>query len=437
MNLALVKGTGVATYGFELASALSRHGHQIEGLFGLPGAPEERLREIVFFDAFGRGVERAPRSWPTRIASDLSAAVTGLRPKRVPLTDFVEKQELAYRIPSLDRLFTRVDMFRIAHDNFARFGQFTTVHLDDPPDVMHWTYPVPLRLAGARNVYTIHDLIPIILPYTTLDAKRFYFRLVHACARSADAIATVSEASRRDIVRQLDADPARVINTYQCVTPLERLVQDTAGEDDAAWVSRLFGLENKKFFLFFGAIEPKKNVRRIVEAFLGLDTQSRLVVVSAGGWSNEGEIQLLNGSKRGSGIGGDRLVRLDYLSRDMLLRLIRCAKAVIFPSLYEGFGLPILEAMQQGTMVVTSRISSMPEVAGDAAILVDPYNTREIAHALSHLDGITPGADEAAIVRQQAARFDESRYVSKLEGLYTKVCSGDSTRSRGTVTETV
>ena len=422
MNLALTKGTGVATYGFELASILSRNGYEVEGLFGLPGASEERLREIVFFDAFGRGVVRKPQRWPLRVGADLAAAVTGVRPKPVPLTDFVEKQALAYRMPKFDRLATRVDLFRIAHDNFARFGRFTTVNLPDPPDVMHWTYPVPLRVAGARNIYTIHDLIPIILPYTTLDAKRFYYRLVKACAEQADALVTVSEASGRDIVRQLEADPAKVVNTYQSVTPLERLVHEEDGEDDLAWVSRLFGLEHKQFFLFFGAVEPKKNVRRIVEAFLGLDSTSRLVVVSAGGWGNEDELQLLKmGGGKGGGVANDRLVRLEYLPRDMLLRLIRCAKAVVFPSLYEGFGLPVLEAMQQGTQIITSRTSSMPEVAGDAAILVDPYSTRDIAMALQHVDRSEPEPGLSQRLAQQASKFDEKNYLSRLDTLYANL----------------
>jgi glycosyltransferase involved in cell wall biosynthesis len=424
MNLALSKGTGVATYGFELASVLSRNGYEVEGLFGLQGASEDRLREIVFFDAFGRDVIRKPRAFPIRLGADLMAAATGLRPKRVPITDFVEKQALAYRMPRFDRLSTRVDMFRIANDNFARFGRFTTVHLPDPPDVMHWTYPVPLRVAGARNIYTIHDLIPIILPYTTLDTKRHYFRLVSACAAQSDAIVTVSEASKQDIVRQLGANPDKVFNTYQSVTPLERLVQDEDGEADSSWVSRLFGLENKQFFLFFGAVEPKKNVRRIVEAFLGLDTSSRLVVVSAGGWGNDDELQLLklgSGTKSTAGLAGDRIVRLEYLPRDMLLRLIRCAKAVVFPSLYEGFGLPVLEAMQQGTQIITSRTSSMPEVAGDAAILVDPYSTRDIARALHHLDGEAPDPANATKLKQQASKFDEKTYVASLEKLYASL----------------
>ena len=90
MNLALTRGTGVATYGFELASVLSRNGHSVEGVYGLPGAKEDRLREIVFFDSLGRATERIKRPWPIRMASDVYSAATGLRPKHVPLTNFVE-----------------------------------------------------------------------------------------------------------------------------------------------------------------------------------------------------------------------------------------------------------------------------------------------------------------------------------------------------------
>lgn len=424
-NLALPNGTGVATYGLTLARTLAAAGEAIEGVYGIDAGRDPALREILFFEQLGK-VPPAPTIEQRRRAARARNRVAinpvlRLRAAEVPLTARVDKAPLADRLPPLDRLVTSSRLFDYAHRHFHYYGRFVPLRMDDPPPIMHWTYPVPVELVGARNVYTVHDLVPLKLPYTTLEGKRTYRRLIARCIAGAAQICTVSEASRADLVAEFGADPARITNTYQA-SPLPAGWIDDAGAD-AEIVRGVFGLEPQRYFLFFGAIEPKKNLGRMIEAFLS--TRSALPLVLAGGrsWQSEGELILLPTGEeaetaRGRAIA-DRIVRLDHLPRALLLRLIRGARAVLFPSLYEGFGLPILEAMQLGTPVLTSPIGAMAEVAGDAALYADPYDPQALAEALRALE-----ADDDLCARlaqaglRQAGRFTERIYLERLRALY-------------------
>jgi glycosyltransferase involved in cell wall biosynthesis len=414
-NLALPNGTGVATYGTVLGRTLAAAGHRIEGVFGIDPGREPAIAETQFFDALARAEPRR-RTRLQFSARWLNLRAQALRPgglvaSEVPLTDRVEKAAFADRLPPFERIVTRAGLFDIAHRRFVLTGRMLTLRLPDPPAIMHWTYPVPVRLAGARNIYTLHDLVPLKLPYTTLDAKRIYHALVGACVAEAAQICTVSEASRADILSFFPTDPGRVTNTYQA-SPLGDDATDGDPEGDAAAVRGTFGLERDGYFLFFGAVEPKKNVGRLLQAYLGTEITTPLVIVGARAWKSEGELALLPEQS-------DRIVRLPYLPRALLLKLVRGARAVLFPSLYEGFGLPVLEALQLGTPVLTSRTSSLPEVAGDAAVYVDPYQVPSIAEAMTRLDrdsGLRARLASAGPV--QATQFSTARYVERLDRLY-------------------
>lgn len=431
-NLSMRNGTGVATYGYSLARSLRRNGFRTEGVFGLDVGQDIGLSEVLFFDKLLRpeptnktrkqiNAEQR-RLW--RKAFWRFAAPSAIE---VPLTDRVEKTAFADRLPLFDRLVSSPDLFEVAFRYFRRHGRFLRLRMNAPPDIMHWTYPVPVSLEGAANVYTVHDLVPLRLPYTTLDTKAAYADIVQACARSADHICTVSEASKTDIVQTLGIAEDRVTNTYQYSSiPENALHADPAV--DAAMIKGIFGLEARSYFLFFGAIEPKKNVGRLLEAHLSMNSGTRLVIVGARAWQSEDELRLLPAAGSPSSLYGDdlsnRVGRLDYLPRPLLLRLIRSARAVVFPSLYEGFGLPVLEAMQLGTPVLTSSTSSLPEIAGDAALLVDPYDVNAIAEGLRALDvdaELRTRLSAAGLA--QAAKFSEANYVGRLTGMYEAVLS--------------
>jgi glycosyltransferase involved in cell wall biosynthesis len=252
-------------------------------------------------------------------------------------------------------------------------------------------------------------------------------------ARDADHIVTVSEHSKLDIMRLLGVPEDRITNTYEAVEFPEAATQRPV-DAVADHLAGAYGLEYGKYLLFFGAMEPKKNLARLIEAYLAAPVELPLLIVSSGGWQNDTEMKLLavhgeEGWDRARRREGDsdhrvrrRIQRLEYVGVATLVSLIRGARAVLFPSLYEGFGLPAMEAMTLGTPVVTSRASSLPEIAGDAAILVDPYDVDELSRAIvaiSSDDDLHGALVEKG--KQQSALFSVDRYQERVAALYAKL----------------
>ncbi len=422
-NLALPNPTGVGVYGFNLTETVAAMGHQTVGVFGLAVGKDPALREVLFFDRLSR-----KEHWTTRrrLTSTASFVKAGGRRTAVdvPIVGSVERRGYANRLPEFDRVVSAPWLFATALRVFALTGRFLTLSFDNPPDVMHWTYPLPIRLNGARNVYTLHDLVPLRLPFATLDEKRRYHELCRQCVERADHVLTVSEASRTDILDRYDLSPDAITNTYQA----SRTDASASGDDDADLIEGVFGVRRRGYFLFFGAIEPKKNVGRIIEAHLSTQTETPLIIVGKHGWETERELRLLPESKGMAWtktLGRSRVLQVDSLPRPMLERLIRGARAVLFPSLYEGFGLPVLEAMQLGTPVLTSNTSSLPEVAGEAAITVDPYDVGAIAAGLRRLDADDGLRDRMSDEgREQARSFTQARYAERLADVYRRMGLG-------------
>ncbi|KUR79041.1 glycosyltransferase family 1 protein [Novosphingobium sp. FSW06-99] len=416
-NLAIPNGTGVATYGASLAHAMRDAGNDMVGVFGIDPGPRADMRETLFFEQFGRGHNRG--NVVRRAAASVIAHHTARPLIPVPLTEYVDKRGFGTRWPDFAELWTSPLLFEAAWGRFQVMRRFTTVKMPNPPEVMHWTYPVPVRMAGSRNVYTMHDLVPLKLPHTTLDNKGYYHRLIRQLVAGADQIATVSEASRNDILAMFGADPDKVTNCYQA-SPLPASVIEASEADDHAMIESVFGLPPRGFYLFFGASDPKKNIGRIVDAYLASQSQRPLVVVSSRDWGM---------SEAGGGLGKDGMVygrkvdrpivQLQYLPRETLFRLIRSARAVLFPSLYEGFGLPALEAIQLGTPVISSNTSSLPEVVGEGGLLVDPYDTAAITRAVQQID-----QDDALVARLSAAglvqarKFTSDLFAQRLAAMY-------------------
>lgn len=420
-NLAMPRGTGVATYGVALSLALQQMGHRTTGVFGIDAGRNRATRELMFFDQLGR--EPRGRKGGYKLRHALWGSLLPVDAVDIPLSDAIEKRIFADRLPAFDRIVSRPFLFETADRHFQISRRFLTLRMDNPPDVMHWTYPVPIRLAGARNIYTLHDLVPLRLPYTTLDNKRFYYRVVRGCVMTADHIVTVSDASRDDILSRFPVSPDLVTNSYQTAPmPIGALDRDAAV--DAEMIEGMFGLKRRGYFLFYGALDPKKNIGRIVEAYLATQTKTPLVIVGGRHWGTDQESRMFaNGriSVYGEAAGGG-IRSLDYLPRDLLLRLVRGAKALVFPSLYEGFGLPVLEAIRLGTPVITSNVSSLPEVAGDAGLQVDPYDVEAIANAIRAID-TDPAIAERLIAagRTQIEKFSEAAYRERLAPIYEQV----------------
>jgi len=286
---------------------------------------------------------------------------------------------------------------------------------------------MPLRIGGIPNLYTLHDLVPLRLPYTTLDNKRQYLKMVRKIAQTADHIVTVSESAKADIMTILGVPEKRITNTYQAVN-IPAKYRDKPTQIVELELRGTFGLDYKDYYLFWGSIEPKKNVGRIIEAYLASGVKAPLVIVGAQAWKSEDELKLLDDDHLRTMIRIDnetrvkrKIIQLSYAPFPLLVSLIRGAKCTIFPSLYEGFGLPVLESMLLGTPVISSNTASIPEVAGEAAILVDPYDAQKIAQAIRAVDA-DEGLRNSLVLAglTQADRFSEVAYVNRLKPLYAQ-----------------
>jgi glycosyltransferase involved in cell wall biosynthesis len=374
------------------------------------------MREVVFFDSFGqdRG-RRRPLPLSRNWWREWVAAPFGLPVMRVPITGKVESRNFRGRLPAFDRVLNVPDLFATASRYFRRTGQFLPIRVPDTPAIMHWTYPLPIRVIGARNVYTIHDMVPLRLPYTTLDDKGYHIRLIRGCLRHGARICTVSEASRQDIETFFPQATGHVVNTYQSVVAAQDALA-VPEVDLQRWLAGVYGLEFRGYFLYFGALEPKKNISRMLDAYLSSACTAPLVLVGGRAWKSEREAEIIAKHKS--------IEQIDYVPFGNLTRLIRGAKAVVFPSLSEGFGLPVIEAMALGTPVLTSKEGSLPEIAGAAALLVDAYDVDDIADGLRRLeDDAELCARLSASGVMQAGRFDLASYRQRLSVFYDELLS--------------
>jgi len=247
-------------------------------------------------------------------------------------------------------------------------------------DIYHGTFQVlPLIRPAPRTVLTVHDMAVFAYPqgYGTRFAA-YMRRLLAASVKNADKIITVSEATRQELIKYI---PASEEKTVSILNGVGEEFSTAASLPDAAVAEtrRRFDLADP-YILFVGNLEPKKNLPRLIDAFKRLRAASKIThnLVIVGKPLAEGP---------GSGIDAEDLRRGDirftgYVEDKDLPTLYRGADLVAYPSLYEGFGMPVLEGMAAGVPVLTSSVSSLPEVAGGAALLVDPLDTEAIASGL-------------------------------------------------------
>jgi glycosyltransferase involved in cell wall biosynthesis len=287
------------------------------------------------------------------------------------------------------------------------------------PDVYHAPHYVLPVAVPCRSVVTIHDCIHLMFPqYLPNRAAYAYARAtMWAAARRSDRILTVSEASKRDILHFFNVPPEKIVVVYNAI---DEHFWVTPGDEAIARVRERYQLDHK-FVLYVGNIKPHKNLVRLIEAFAELRTSEaedlKLLIIGD-------EISRLPALRRA--VHKHKLHKhvrfLGYLPDDTLAILYRLASAFAFPSLYEGFGLPPLEAMASGTPVVTSNQSSLPEVTGDAAVLVDPYDVESIVDGLRRVLGDPAlAADLGRRGQERAREFSWERSVEKIRQVYQDV----------------
>lgn len=426
-NLTIPAGTGIATYARNLCAIASSLGYDTRGLLNSNRSIDSKnplLAEIQFFDARNSRMSKfahyGGHALPFLFGSPLGIATASL-----PHGGIVLHSRINEALAPLSRTYVARIFLDAARYHFNRYGTAARLKLDAQPAVFHGTQALPLRVPGAKNIYTIHDIVPLRLPQTTLDNKKYFLDMVRYLGRTADRIVTVSEASKSDLIKFCGVPAEKVINTYQAVSfPAEILAQTP--EEAGRLIKHSFDLDPDGYFLFFGALEPKKNVGRLIDAFVASGTNRKLVIAGGLGWEYDADLDKIESNRsRALIIDGrrivpdERILRLQHLPLFQLAALIRCARAVVFPSLYEGFGLPVLESMLLGAPVITSNVSSLPEIAGDAALLVNPTNIADIIAAIRKLDTddrlrlelITKG-------RAQSEIFSPGAYKARLARLY-------------------
>jgi glycosyltransferase involved in cell wall biosynthesis len=250
-------------------------------------------------------------------------------------------------------------------------------------DVFHSSEVLLWRQPGALNITTIYDLTPILFPeYHTPDTLAIQ-RAKHRFAQEeADVVIAISEATKRDIITHLGIAEDRIRVVYAGVAPYFQPVTDPGIMHQALSALRLTPGE---YLLHVGTLEPRKNLRRLIEAYALLLKEAsepvpELILVGAVGWNYQEILVLVEALAL-----QDKVRYVGRLPAEVLPALYSGARVFVYPSLYEGFGLPPLEAMACGVPVITSNTSSLPEVVGDAGVTVSPTDTVALAEALADL----------------------------------------------------
>jgi glycosyltransferase involved in cell wall biosynthesis len=243
-------------------------------------------------------------------------------------------------------------------------------------DILHSTTFCSPGDHYGKLIVTVYDVSFLILPEYHTEANRQHALKGTADAvRFADCIIAISDSGKKDLVKYFAADPEKVVVTHLAAKD----IFTPRGLDERNRVLKKFGISGD-FILFVGSFEPRKNIGTLVRAYINLPEkvkkQYSLVIAGGKGWLNT-DIDALIGSQDSA-----QIRRIGYVDERDLAALYSAATVFVYPSFYEGFGLPNLEAMSCGTPVITSNTSSMPEIGGAAALYFDPHDVRQLTSLL-------------------------------------------------------
>jgi len=295
-------------------------------------------------------------------------------------------------------------------------------YLTGEVDVTHSPHPLLLPAKKGKRIITIHDLFFWEHPEMTKgEVRRDYLTLTELHAHVADGIIAVSENTKKDIIRLLKVPAEKVKVIYQGVAESFR---HRLSPQSLSSLRKRFSL-NGDYLLFVGAIEPRKNLVNLLRAFKGVVKKNfgelKLVIAGERSWhTEEFDRELQSPDLK------ERVVLTGYLSSEELAGLYQAARMLIFPSLGEGFGLPLVEAMASGIPIVSSKTSCIPEVVGDAAILIDPHSPQEIEEAICSLLTDSKLAEE--LTRrglERSYRFSWKETAKQTLQLYRQIGGGE------------
>jgi glycosyltransferase involved in cell wall biosynthesis len=317
-----------------------------------------------------------------RYAQELMAALLAVDPDNEYIA-FYNRPSEAQVDPPLDRLpHLTTNLPAKPWRMSALLGQLLQVPQDrmfPGVDLFHATDHLLPRLSRVKSVFTLHDLVFRFYPESHKPLNRWFLtlmmpRFLHA----ADAAIAVSECTKRDAMRLYGVDEAKIRVIYEGVHP-----RFSRSRPEAVSAARQKYQLPQRYVLCVSTIEPRKNLISLIEAYHALrkqGTDGPLVIVGKKGWLYESFFRRL----RELGLE-DEVIFPGFVPDEDLPAFYSAAEVFVFPSLYEGFGLPVLEAMACGTPVITSNTSSLPEVAGEAALVIDPTSTEQLAQTMRRM----------------------------------------------------
>lgn len=277
-----------------------------------------------------------------------------------------------------------------------------------------FNFVIPPNISG-KVITTIHDLTYILYPNTmdTSNRKRLE-KDMKSTVKRADYIITISESSKRDIIKYLDVDESKIQVIYPGV---DEVYKRTLNSDEITTVKNKYNIHGK-YLLYLGTLEPRKNIETIVRAYNCFKKSDKdnikLVLAGKKGWLYESIFKLVKEFNI-----EDNVIFTDYIDDMDKAPLYQGAEVFLFPSLYEGFGIPVIEAMASRIPVITSNSSSLPEAAGDAAIITEPLDYKKISNSIERIlneNGLREKMINEGI--KQASKFSWDSSAQKLKNIY-------------------
>lgn len=286
-------------------------------------------------------------------------------------------------------------------------------------DIFHSPFhPLPQQIKTVERFLTVHDLIPILHPrFCVLDQIQFANKVIGSISPEAWVLCN-SEATKNDLCNQIQIDPARVFITYWAAAP--EMFYRCSDPKELASARARYNIPDGPYILSLNTLEPRKNISQVVRAFVRLVAEQNisdlnLVLVGMKGWLYENILEEIAAQDELK----DRIVVTGYVADEHLAALYSGAMAFVFPSFYEGFGLPPLEAMQCGVPVITSNTSSLPEVVGDAGFMFNPNDTDGFCDAVFQLYRSASLRDSMSLKSlAQARKFSWQKCVAETIAAY-------------------
>lgn len=333
-------------------------------------------------------------------------------------------------IPQADAVFPAGDFYKALPAVWRRYGMVKAIR-DYGVDIYHGVsneLPNGIRKSSAKTVVTVHDIIFERFPETyNLDERYVHrWKIKYAC-RVADAVVAISEQTKNDLIEFYKVPAEKITVVYQSCNPI---FQQTVSDKEKKEVKELYRLP-EKYFLFVSSVAPRKNLIAICKAMVNLKGQLDIPLVVIGNGKKEKDEA--KNFMAANGIG-HLLILLNEMPQSKEARfntaadfpaIYQQALALIYPSIFEGFGAPLLEALWSGLPVISSNASCLPEVGGDAALYFAPHDTAALSqHMLTVANDKQLAASMISKGKIQAEKFSKEHYANSMMAVYRKVMNG-------------